>query len=412
MSETQTRKTIYPVLFAIGSAHLINDSLQAVIPASFPILRDSLGLTYTQLGFITFMLYFTSSVMQPVVGMYADARPSPRLLPVGMAVALLGMLGIALAQGYLTVLASVVLVGIASATFHPEGSRIAYMAAGNRRGLAQSIYQVGGNAGSALAPLMTAFIFYPFGQFGAISFTLLAAIGVVVQLYVSRWYGAHLALLPPRKPRKQQEQEQAAQAELSRKRRRNVNMALLLIILIVFGRTWYGSGITNYFVFYLMDGFSLSIPKAQVYIFLYLGAGVLGTFIGGPLADRYGRKSVILFSMLGAAPLALLLPFVGSMWSYVLLFLLGVINHSSFSVTVVYVQELVPGKIGTVSGLITGLAFGLGAIGAVALGGLIDLTGLREVMIATAFLPLLGVLGFLLPSDRKVREWTGTAGSN
>lgn len=404
MSEAQTRKTIYPVLFAIGSAHLINDSLQAVIPASFPILRDSLGLTYTQLGFITFMLYFTSSVMQPVVGMYADARPSPRLLPVGMAVALLGMLGIALAQGYLTVLASVVLVGIASATFHPEGSRIAYMAAGNRRGLAQSIYQVGGNAGSALAPLMTAYIFYPFGQFGAVSFTLLAAVGVVVQLYVSRWYGAHLALLPPRKPAKRQ--EQAAQGELSRQRRRNVNLALLLIILIVFGRTWYSSGITNYFVFYLMDSFSLSIPNAQVYIFLYLGAGVLGTFLGGPLADRYGRRAIILFSMLGAAPLALLLPFAGSAWSYVLLFLLGMINHSSFSVTVVYVQELVPGKIGTVSGLITGLAFGLGAIGAVALGGLIDLTSLRDVMITTAFLPLLGAVGFLLPTDRKVREWT------
>jgi FSR family fosmidomycin resistance protein-like MFS transporter len=401
MSEQMTKKTIYPILFAISAAHLMNDAMQAVIPASYPILRDALGLTYTQLGFITFVLFFSSSVMQPIVGMYTDSKPSPYMLPLGMGIAGAGMLGLAFSPGYALVLLSVLMVGVASAMYHPEGARIAYLAAGNRRGLAQSIFQVGGNAGGALAPLMTAFIFFPFGQRGAIWFTIVAVMGLAIQLWVSKWYRGYLSLVPPRtKINKVREADP--------QRRKQIVFAVTLVVLIVFARSWYGAGISNYFVFYLMEQFKITVPQSQVYIFLYMGAGIIGTFFGGPLADRFGRKTIILFSVLGAAPFAMLLPMANEMWSYVLLVTLGVINHSSFSVTVVYVQELVPGKVGTVSGLITGLAFGMGALGAVALGGLIDITDLSFVMTTTSFLPLLGLIGFMLPSDRKVKTMTQT----
>ncbi len=390
-------RTVYPVLFAISAAHLMNDALQAVIPASYPILRESLGLTYFQLGIITFVLFFSSSVMQPFVGMYTDKRPSPAALPLGMGIAMAGMLGLAISPNYVSVLISVLMVGVASAMYHPEGARIAYMAAGSRRGLAQSIFQVGGNAGGALAPLMTAFIFFPFGQAGAAWFTLVAGLGLAIQLRVARWYREQLAAGSTKKTAKPVKQ---ANPQLKRR----LAFVISLVILVVFARSWYGAGISNYFVFFLMERFSIDVPASQMYIFLYMGAGIVGTFFGGPLADRFGRKTIILFSLLGAAPFAMMMPYANELWSYVLLVVLGLINHSSFSVTVVYVQELVPGKVGMVSGLITGLAFGMGALGAVALGGLIDLTSLTAVITATSFLPLLGLFGLLLPSDRKAGE--------
>ncbi|TBL73961.1 MFS transporter [Paenibacillus thalictri] len=398
--EQKASPTMYSVLFAVSLAHLINDALQAVIPASYPILRDSLGLSYTQIGIITFILYFSSSVMQPFVGMYADAKPSPRILPIGMAIALLGMVGIALAPGYALTLLAVALMGLASAMFHPEGARIAYLAAGPRRGLAQSIFQVGGNSGSALAPLMTALIFFPFGQKGAMWFTLIAAVGIALQWRVARWYGEQLARNPRKKPQAAAPQKDTA---------RRVKMAILIIILIAFARSWFGSSISTYFSFYLIEHFHMTVPQAQVYIFLYMGAGIIGTFFGGALSDKIGRKNVILLSVLGAAPFAILLPHAGEIMIYPLLFILGLINHSSFSVTIVYVQELVPGKVGMVSGLITGLSFGLGAIGAVALGGLIDMTSLTQVITACSFMPLLGAIGLLLPSDKVVRSWRNRA---
>jgi len=394
----KAKPTVYPVLLAISFAHLVNDSLQAVIPASYPILQQSLGLSYMQLGIITFVLFFSSSVMQPFVGMITDAKPSPRLLPAGMMVALLGMAGLAAADRFAAVLGAVLLVGVASAVYHPEGARIAYMAAGSKRGLAQSIFQVGGNAGSALAPVMTALIFYPFGQMGAMWFTLVAAAGVLVQWRISRWYSGQL-LLMPRRPK-----GPGAVRPHSAIRRRTT-FAILIVIVLVFARSWYGAGISNYYAFYLIDRFALSVPESQAYLFLFMAAGIVGTFFGGPLADRFGSKQVILFSLLGSAPFALWLPYANEQLSYVLLFVLGFIQHSSFSVTVVYVQQLLPGKIGTVSGLITGLAFGLGAVGAVVLGGLIDGFGLGQVLMLTAFLPLIGLLGLLLPADRTVRGW-------
>jgi FSR family fosmidomycin resistance protein-like MFS transporter len=390
--------TMYGVLFAISFVHLLNDSMQAVIPAVFPILEKSMGLSYTQVGLIAFALQMTSSVMQPVVGYLTDKKPSPYLLPLGMASSLLGMLGLAFAPSFGWVLLAVLFVGLGSAVFHPEGSRVAYLAAGPRRGFAQSIYQVGGNSGASLAPLMTALIFVPLGQKGAVWFTSFAALAILVLLYVSRWYREQLALrsLPDKK------KKGAAEAAAMQKR---VLTAVLLLIFLVFARSWYGSGLANYYQFYLIESYGLTISEAQVLLFIYMAAGVLGTLIGGPLSDRFGKRRMILFSMLGAAPFALILPHVSLFWAYPLLFLIGMILSSSFSVTVVYAQELIPGRVGMVSGLIVGLAFGMGAIGAVALGKLADLNGLSFIMMFCSCLPLIGVLTWFLPGDDKLRKW-------
>lgn len=392
----QPAATLYPILGLVSMAHLLNDSLQAVITASYPVLQEALSLSFTQLGFITFTLYFTSSVIQPFVGALADARPTPLILPAGMLMAMLGMFALGAAPAYWAVLAAVLLVGVASAMFHPEGARIAHMAAGPRRGLAQSIFQVGGNMGSAMASIMTAFIFYPFGQKGAYWFMLLAAAGFVIQAFVARWYGGYLKLnpAPPRKKAAKQQEEGGNRA---------VRKSILYVIVLVFARSWFSASIGTYFVFYLMEKFGLGVPDAQIYIFTYMAAGIIGTFFGGPLSDKFGRRNIILLSLLGALPFALVLPHVGLIAAYPIMFVLGLINHSSFSVTVVYVQELVPGKVGMVSGLITGLAFGMGALGSMVLGIIIDLTSITTVIIACSFMPLLGVIGFLLPPDRVKR---------
>ncbi|MCR8658695.1 MFS transporter [Paenibacillus endoradicis] len=387
-------KTLFPILGLVSMAHLLNDSMQAVIPASYPVLQEALGLSFTQLGFITFVLYFSSSVIQPFVGAIADARPTPMILPAGMLMAALGMFGLGIAPGYWSVLGAVLLVGIASAMFHPEGARIAYMAAGSKRGLAQSIFQVGGNMGGALAPIMTAYIFFPFGQKGAYWFIVLAGVGFVIQAFVASWYSSQLKLMPPLERKKAKKKTSDGNDKVVRK-------SIFYVILLVFARSWFSASIGTYFVFFLMDKFGLSIPNAQMYIFTYMAAGIIGTFLGGPLSDKVGRRNVILLSLLGAVPFAIALPFAGLVAAYPLLFLLGLINHSSFSVTVVYVQEMVPGKVGMVSGLITGLAFGMGALGSMVLGIIIDLTSIQAVIIACSFMPLLGVIGFLLPPDKR-----------
>jgi FSR family fosmidomycin resistance protein-like MFS transporter len=391
--------TLYRILFAVSLVHLFNDSIQSVIPAIFPILKESMALSFTQLGLIGFSLSFTASIMQPLVGLYTDARPSPWLLPVGMISTLLGMLSLAYAANYALVLLSVVLVGIGSAVFHPEASRVAHMAAGGRRGLAQSIYQVGGNVGQALAPVMTALIFYPLGQHGAIWFTLVAAAAVFVQIFVAKWYRTYLRIQSKIK-------KTVKSISLSKSRKKEIKNAILLLIILVFARSWYGASISNYYVFYIHEAFLIARENAQYYIFCFLAAGALGTFFGGPISDRIGRRNTIFFSMLGAAPFALMLPYADRAWTFVLLLIIGFINLSSFSVTVVYAQELIPGKIGTVTGLIIGLAFGLGALGALALGGMIDVLGVSTVMKLCSALPLIGLLTIFLPSDQKLKAWT------
>lgn len=398
VSSTFNNKPVYSILFIIGTCHLLNDSLQAVIPAMFPILERSLGLTFTQLGLIAFTLNMVSSVMQPLVGMYTDKHPIPYALPIGLTSSMFGMLGLALAPNFWMILISVVFIGLGSAVFHPEGSRVAYLAAGTKRGLAQSIYQVGGNSGQALAPVITALVLVPLGQFGAIWFTLIAALAVFFLMHIAKWYAAQV---------KEISRSKAARKAVkpNKNMSRAIKGALIVLIFLVFARSWYQAAISNFYAFYAIDNYDLTIAKSQVYIFTFLAMGAVGTFLGGPLADRYGKRNVILFSLIASAPLALLLPHVGPVLAIILLAVTGVILMSSFSVTVVYAQELIPGKIGTMSGLIVGLAFGMGAIGSVALGTLIDFIGLTPTMIMISLLPLLGFLTYLLPTDEKIREW-------
>ncbi|REE70475.1 FSR family fosmidomycin resistance protein-like MFS transporter [Paenibacillus taihuensis] len=390
--------TIYAILFAISSVHLMNDTMQAVVAALFPILQKSLTLSYGQIGWIAFTLNMTSSIMQPLVGYFSDKRPAPWMLPVGMGLSLIGMAGLAFAPGFWFVLLAVVFVGLGSAIFHPEGSRVVYFAAGGRRGLAQSIYQVGGNAGSSLAPLMTIFLFVPLGQSGAIWGTLLAASAILILLRVVPWYREQLE--QHGKPVKRAANKASATSE-NKLSRSTVTMALTILVLLVFGRSWYMSGISTFYQFFAENKYGLSVREAQVPIFLFMAAGVLGTFFGGVMADRIGRKRMIALSMGCATPFALILPHLPLMWIYPVTFILGFVLLSGYSVSVVYAQELLPGKVGMASGLITGLAFGMGALGAVVLGKLAEAWGLDQMMTSSSFLPIIGILSFLLPPDRR-----------
>lgn len=394
----KNNKTIYPILFIISASHLLNDSLQAVIPAMFPILEKSLSLSFTQLGFIAFTLNMIASVMQPIIGTYTDKKPTPFALPIGLTSSMFGMLALAFAPNFWTILLSVVFIGLGSATFHPEGSRVAYLAAGDRRGLAQSIFQVGGNTGQALAPLITALVLVPLGQFGAIWFTLVAGLAVIFLIYIAKWYQNELIITKQQKtpalPKKHNQHVSKA-----------IKHALFLLIFLVFARSWYQGTIGNFYAFYAIDTYGISISRAQIFIFTFLISGAVGTFLGGPLADRFGKKTIIFISLIGPAPLAIVLPFVNEIIALIMLGSIGILLMLSFSVTVVYAQELVPGKIGTMSGLIVGLSFGLGAIGAVALGVLIDYIGLSLTMILASFLPLIGIFALKLPNDKKVYEW-------
>ncbi|MNI19165.1 Fosmidomycin resistance protein [compost metagenome] len=390
--------TIYRILLAVSFVHLFNDSIQALIPAMFPILKDNMLLSYAQVGWIAFALNITSSVIQPVIGYAADRKPRPILLPLGMCCTFAGVFLLAFAGNYALVIFSVMLVGFGSAAFHPEGMRVAHMAAGQRKGLSQSIFQVGGNAGQSLGPLLMKWVFIPFGQVGALGFTVIAAAGIAVQTYVAKWYRQMLN-------EGYTFRKKSAARTIDPARSRSIVTAAVILVFLVFVRSWYGASIGGYYAFYLMKNYGMTIDDAQIYIFMYLAAGAVGTFFGGPLADRFGRRNLILLSMVGTVPFALALPFVNQAWALVLLVISGFILLSSFSVTVIYAQMLYPGNIGTVSGLITGLAFGLGGIGSVVIGELIDRIGITTVFVACGFLPLLGLLALLLPGDKKLEEW-------
>jgi MFS transporter, FSR family, fosmidomycin resistance protein len=389
-------RTNYKILVIIGICHLLNDSIQAVVPAMFPILEKSMGLSFTQLGIIAFSLNMVSSIMQPVVGVMTDKRPMPYALPIGLTSTLLGVMGLAFAPSFIWIVLSVLFIGLGSAVFHPEGSRVAYMAAGSRRGLAQSIYQVGGNSGQALAPLITALILVPLGQQGAAWFTIVAAIAVLLLVYIAIWYTKKLRLDLELLKRKGQ-RTTSTEGTFSKK----IIFYLVLLLFLIFARSWYVSGITNYYAFFAIENYSFSIQKAQVYLFAFLVAGAVGTFFGGPLADRFGKRNIILLSLVGTAPLSIIMPFASPAFAFIILTFTGFILMASFSVTVVYAQELVPGKIGLMSGLTVGLAFGMGAIGSIVLGYLADQIGLSLTIILTGFLPLLGFLTLFLPKDNK-----------
>ena len=387
---------VYPIMFAIGVCHLFNDSLQAVIPAMFPVLAKEIGLTFTQLGLISFVLNIVASLLQPVVGFISDKKPMPYALPIGMVSSFIGMLGLAFAPEYWIILVSVIFLGLGSAVFHPEGSRVSYMAAGSKRGLSQSIYQVGGNSGQALAPLISAFILVPFGQRGAALFLVVAAVGIFILSKISAWYKNQL------EEEKLSKTKKVLLSSLPSLTKKQVVIALVLLMVVIFARSFYVTNMTNFYIFHLMENYGFTIQKGQLFIFIFLALGALGTLFGGPMADRMGRKNVILLSMAVPIPLSLILPYVPIWAVVILLTLIGFFIMLSFSVTVVYAQELVPSKIGTMAGLTVGLAFGMGAIGAVVIGILMDHLGVYTTMIIVSVLPIIGLVGLALPKDRKI----------
>ena len=369
---------------------MINDLIQAVLPSIYPMLKANYGLTFTQVGLITLVFQLTASLLQPWVGYHTDRHPKPWLLPAGSLCTLAGILLLAFVGSFPAILLASALVGIGSSTFHPEASRIARLASGGRYGLAQSTFQVGGNAGSAFGPLLAAAIVIPYGQGHVAWFGLFAVLSILVLYGLSRWYRNHLTLF---------KLKQGAQATHGLSKRR-VRAALLVLALLVFSKYFYMSGFTSFFTFYLIEKFDVSIANSQLYLFLFLGAVAAGTFFGGPIGDRIGRKAVIWFSILGVAPFTLALPHVDLFWTSVLSMIIGFILASAFSAIVVFAQELMPGNVGMIAGLFFGLMFGIGGIGGAFLGYLADIHGIEYVFFLCSFLPLLGVLTVLLPSTR------------
>jgi len=388
---SQASPLVMRVIGACALAHLINDLIQAVLPSIYPVLKANYGLSFTQVGLITLTFQLTASLLQPWVGYHTDRHPKPWLLPAGMLCTLIGILLLAFVGSFAAILMASALVGIGSSTFHPETSRVARLASGGRYGLAQSTFQVGGNAGSAFGPLLAAAIVIPYGQGSVAWFGLFAVFAIGVLYGLSRWYRNHLNLF---------RLKQGGQAihGLSRGR---VRLALVVLALLVFSKYFYMASFTSYFTFYLIEKFGLSVANSQLYLFLFLGAVAAGTFFGGPIGDRIGRKKVIWFSILGVAPFTLTLPYVDLCWTGILSMVIGFVLASAFSAIVVFAQELVPGNVGMIAGVFFGLMFGFGGIGAALLGHLADLHGIEYVYRLCAYLPLLGILTILLPSTRR-----------
>lgn len=372
-------------------AHLINDLIQSVLPAIYPMLKANYNLSFAQIGMITLTFQITASLLQPWVGFFTDRRPTPNLLPMGTVCTLIGIVMLAFVGSFPMILLASALVGIGSSTFHPETSRIARLASGGRFGLAQSTFQVGGNTGSALGPLLAAAIVIPFGQTHVAWFGVAALFFLAVTLMLRRWYIEHLSQAKARK---------AVQATHGISRGRVV-AALVVLGLLVFSKYFYMASFTSYFTFYLIEKFGVSVASSQLHLFLLLGAVAAGTFFGGPIGDRIGRKAVIWFSILGVAPFTLALPYADLFWTTVLSVVIGFILASAFSAIVVYAQELVPGSVGMIAGIFFGLMFGFGGIGAALLGYVADLRGIEYVYGLCSFLPLFGVLAVLLPSTGK-----------
>ena len=388
----QSSPLVMRIIGAVALAHLINDLIQAVLPSIYPMLKAKYDLTFTQIGLITLTFQLTASLLQPWVGYYTDRHPNPLLLPAGMVCTLVGILMLSQVGSFALILLAAGLVGIGSSTFHPEASRVARLASGGRYGLAQSTFQVGGNAGSAFGPLLAAAIIIPFGQGNVAWFGLFALFAVGLLYVISRWYRNHLNLFKLKAGQK-------ATHGLSKQR---VLSALVVLGLLVFSKYFYMASLTSYYTFFLIEKFDVSVATSQLYLFLFLGAVAAGTFFGGPIGDRIGRKAVIWFSILGVAPFTLLLPYADLFWTSVLSVIIGFILASAFSAIVVYAQELVPGNVGMIAGIFFGLMFGFGGIGAALLGHLADIHGIEYVYGLCSYLPLFGVLAILLPRTKKV----------
>lgn len=386
----ETGKTVYPILLMISATHLLNDMMQSVIPAVYPLLKARFGFSFAQIGIITLVFQMTSSLLQPVMGTLADRHPRPYSLALGMCFTLAGLLLLSVAPGFAAILLAVALVGWGSSVFHPESSRVAQLASGGRKGLAQSIFQVGGNTGSAAGPLLAALVVIPFGQRAIGWLALAALLAIFILIRIGRWYKRRLRTAARR-----------AAAETSAPApgltRRKIRTALLILTVLVFSKYFYIASMTNYFTFFLMEKFSMSVQHSQYCLFAFLAASAAGTLIGGPLGDRFGRKYVIWGSILGAAPFTLLLPYASLPWTIVLSVVIGVVISSAFSAILVYATDLMPGKVGMIAGVFFGLMFGLGGLGSAFFGWLADRTSIEFIFRVSTLLPLLGVITGFLP---------------
>ena len=384
--------TAFGVILAISFCHLLNDMMQALLPAIYPNLKAELGLTFGQIGIVTLAYQVTASILQPMIGLYADKRPTPMALPFGTLFSLAGLAVLSVAHSYGLVVVGACLLGMGSSVFHPESSRVARMAAGGRHGLAQSLFQVGGNAGSALGPLAAAVVVVRWGQSSLMFFALLALLAGAILWNVAQWYRTHgLARL---KAAAKGPQPIAPPS-------RQVVTGISILLALIFSKYVYLASLTNYLTFYMMEKFGSSVQGAQLHLFLFLGAVAAGTVAGGPLGDRFGRKYVIWFSILGVLPFSLLLPFAGAFWTGPLVVIIGLILASAFPAIVVFAQELAPGKVGMMSGLLFGFSFGMGGLGAAILGVLADRSGIETVYRLCAFLPAIGLLAAFLPKIDK-----------
>ncbi|MEO8238551.1 MAG: MFS transporter [Flavobacterium sp.] len=392
-SSTLAQKTVYSVLFSIAFAHLLNDLMQSVIPSTYPILKQNFNLSFTQVGLITFVFQFTASLLQPFVGFYTDKKPKPYSLVAAMVFTISGLGLLSVSSSFWMLLVSVALVGIGSSIFHPEASRVAFLGSGGKRGLAQSIFQLGGNAGSAIGPLLVALVVAPHGQSYVIWFVLAGVLGIMILSRIAAWYANHMSLRASGKTGLEENNVQLSD--------RKITISIIVLLLLIFSKFFYMASMSSYFTFYLISKFGLSVQDSQFYLFLFMASVAAGTLIGGPLGDHFGRKYIIWFSILGAAPFTLLLPYANLFWTAVLAVIIGVVIASAFSAILVFAQELKPGKVGMISGLFFGFAFGMGGLGSAVLGYIADKTSIEYVYAISSYLPLIGVLAYFLPNIQK-----------
>ena len=393
---TMVEGTMYSMLVICSISHFLNDMIQSIIPAIYPIMKDKFNYSFAQIGIITLVFQMTSSILQPFTGFYADKHPRPYALSVGMCFTLIGLLLLAFAENYFIILLAVSVVGFGSSIFHPTASLVTQLASGGKKSLAQSIFQVGGNGGSAVGPLLAAIIILPFGQHAISWFALAALLAAIIMIRLGTWYRAKLSYAVT---------HQSAQPLINHDiSRRTKYGALLILILLIFSKYFYTACITSYFTFFLIDKFGVSVQTSQLCLFVFLLAFAIGTVAGGMLGDKFGRKYVIWFSILGAAPFAIAMPFVNLTWTIICTFLSGLIIASAFSSIVVYATDLMPDKVGLIAGIFFGLMFGLGGLGSAFFGWLADKTSIEYIFQVSAFLPLLGIIAGLLPNTQKVNR--------
>lgn len=390
---TMTEGTVYSILVICGISHFLNDMIQSIIPSIYPILKAKFGFSFAQIGLITLVFQMTSSILQPFTGLYADKHPRPYALSIGMCFTLTGLLVLAFAEYYWAILIAVSIVGFGSSVFHPTASRVTQLASGGKKSLAQSIFQVGGNGGSALGPLLAAMIVLPFGQHSISCFALAALLAALIMIRLGAWYKVRLQYVV-----KHPQKTPGLNTHISKRAKYG---ALAILILLVFSKYFYTSCITSYFTFFLIDKFGVSVKASQLFLFVFLAAFAIGTVAGGMLGDKFGRKYVIWFSILGAAPFALAMPYVNLTWTIICCFLSGLIIASAFSSIVVYATDLMPDKIGMIAGIFFGLMFGLGGLGSAFFGWLADKTSVEFIFQVSAFLPLLGIIAGFLPNTQK-----------